>query len=206
MLNLTKDDKLDLVKSDGSKLTNFCVGANWGAIVKSGTFGFGTTKEKVDLDLSAALFAANNQLMDAVTYQKLRSTDGAMIHSGDDRGGDDENDGIDNEVISVNLNGLDSQITQIVFFLNNFSQQDFARIPYAHIRLYESESWDRPKSVKSIFATFNVSKDPKFAGHVSMVMGKLYKRNGEWKFQTIGEPTRDTSKEQTIRTIAQRFL
>ena len=50
MLNLTKGDKLDLVKNDGSKLTNFCVGLNWGAIVKSGMFGFGTTKEAVDLD------------------------------------------------------------------------------------------------------------------------------------------------------------
>ena len=205
MLNLTKDDKLDLVKSDGSKLTNFCVGANWGAIVKSGTFGFGTTKEPVDLDLSAALFAANNQLIELIYFaeKNLVSSDGSIRHSGDDVIGDTGgDDGLDNEVITVNLNQLSAGVDKIVFILNSYQGQDFAIVPYAQIRLYEGT----PKQPKSIFAQFEVSKDPKFAGHVSMVLGKLYKRNNEWKFQTIGEPTRDRTLQETVQTVTQRFL
>ena len=203
MLNLTKGDKLDLVKNDGSKLTNFCIGLNWGAIVKKGTFGFGTTKEAVDLDASVALFAANNQPIDVISFQKLQSYDGAVIHSGDDRVGDtDGDDGLDNEVISVNLSLLNPGVDKIVFFLNSFLGHDFAVVPYAHIRLYEGT----PERVQSVFAKFDVAKEAKFAGHVSMVMGKLYKRNDHWKFETIGEPTKDRSLPETVQTIMQRFL
>lgn len=203
MLNLTKGDKLDLVKNDGSKLTNFCVGLNWGAIVKSGVFGFGTTKEPVDLDASVALFAPNNQLIEVVYFGKLMSSDGAIKHSGDDLVGDtDGDDGLDNEIISVNLTQLNIGVDKIVFILNSYRGHDFAIVPYAHIRLYEGT----PNRVNSVFAKFDVSKDPKFAGHVSMVMGKLYRRNNEWKFETIGEPTRDRTLQDTIRTVIQRFL
>jgi tellurium resistance protein TerZ len=203
MLNLTKGDKLDLVKNDGSKLTNFCVGLNWGAIVKSGMFGFGTTKEAVDLDASVALFAANNQPIDVVYFGKLISSDDAIKHSGDDRVGDtDGDDGLDNEIITINLNQLSPGVDKIVFILNSFQGHDFAIVPYAHIRLYEGT----PDRVQSVFAKFDVSKDPKFAGHISMIMGKLYKRNNEWKFETIGEPTRDRALKDTITTVMQKFL
>lgn len=203
MLNLTKGDKLDLIKNDGSKLTNFCVGLNWGAIVKSGMFGFGTTKEPVDLDASAALFAANNQPIEVVYFGQLVSSDGAIRHSGDDLVGDtDGDDGLDNEIISLNLNLLTPGVDKIVFILNSFRGHDFSIVPYAHIRLYEGT----PNHVQSVFAKFDLSKDPKFAGHVSMVMGKLYKRNGQWKFESIGEPTRDRTLQDTISTVMQRFL
>ena len=203
MLNLTKGDKPDLIKNDGSKLTNFCVGLNWGAIVKSGMFGFGTTKEPVDLDASAALFAANNQPIEVVYFGQLVSSDGAIRHSGDDLVGDtDGDDGLDNEIISLNLNLLTPGVDKIVFILNSFRGHDFSIVPYAHIRLYEGT----PNHVQSVFAKFDLSKDPKFAGHVSMVMGKLYKRNGQWKFESIGEPTRDRTLQDTISTVMQRFL
>ena len=53
-INLQKGQKIDLRKDSGEKLTNFCVGVNWGAIEtnKPGLFGFGSKKviEDVDLD------------------------------------------------------------------------------------------------------------------------------------------------------------
>jgi tellurium resistance protein TerZ len=39
-----------------------------------------------------------------------------------------------------------------------------------------------------------------------MIMGKLYKRNGEWKFSAIGEPTQDKKLQQTIKTIKEKYL
>ena len=35
-INLSKGQKIDLRKESGSELTNFCVGANWGAIETKG--------------------------------------------------------------------------------------------------------------------------------------------------------------------------
>jgi tellurium resistance protein TerZ len=39
-----------------------------------------------------------------------------------------------------------------------------------------------------------------------MVMGVFYKRNGEWKFNAIGDPTADRKLEQTIQTVQMNYL
>jgi tellurium resistance protein TerZ len=145
-------------------------------------FGFGSNKEGVDLDASAVLFASNNQVIDVIYFGKLISSDGAVKHSGDDLIGDtDGDDGLDNEIITVNLNLLNPGVDKIVFLLNSYKGQDFATIPFANIRLYEGT----PDRVQSVFAKFDIAKDPKFAGNVSMVIEKLYKKNNQWKFETI---------------------
>jgi tellurium resistance protein TerZ len=198
-VNLVKGQKISLKKENGNSLTSFCVGANWGKIEKRGFFG-GLKKEAVDLDLSVALFDSNKNLVDVVYYGNLQVS--GVKHSGDDLVGDDEDDGLDNEVIQVNLPQLNPNVEQIVFILNSFKGQDFATIPYASIRLYEGT----PDRVNEVFATYEVAKEPQFAGYVSMVLGKLYKRNGEWKFSAIGEPTKDRKLQDTINTVAQKYL
>jgi tellurium resistance protein TerZ len=40
-----------------------------------------------------------------------------------DKGGDDD---LDNEIITVDLTELDSNVAQIFFFLNNVGQEDFS--------------------------------------------------------------------------------
>ena len=58
-INLQKGQKINLEKNNGSKLTDFCVGCNWGAITKRGGFlGIGKQTIDVDLDLSCAMFVA----------------------------------------------------------------------------------------------------------------------------------------------------
>ena len=198
-VNLVKGQKINLKKDDGSALNSFCVGANWGAIEKKGFFG--TKKVAVDLDLSAALFDSNKNLAGVVYFGELQAP--GIKHSGDDLTGDiDGDDGLDNEVIEVNLSQIPANIEQVVFILNSYKGQDFATIPYASIRLYEGT----PDRVNEVFATYEVAKEPQFAGYVSMVLGKLYKRNGEWKFSAIGEPTKDRKLQDTINSVAQRYL
>lgn len=43
-INLTKGQRINLEKSNGTKLQNVCVGINWGAIEKKGLFGLSKTK------------------------------------------------------------------------------------------------------------------------------------------------------------------
>ncbi|MEA3316106.1 MAG: TerD family protein [Campylobacterota bacterium] len=199
-VSLVKGQKISLEKSDGSKLNNFCVGANWGAIATKGFFG-GDKKKAVDLDLSIGLFDANKNLANIVYFGRLE--DSGIKHSGDDRTGDvDGDDGLDNEVISINLSQISSNVEQIVFVLNSYEGDDFATIPFASIRLYEGT----PSSVSSVVAKFDIASDSKFSGHVSMILGKLYRRNGEWKFSAIGEPTTDKKLEQTLESVKNKFL
>ena len=199
---LEKGQRINLEKSNGSKLTNICVGVNWGAIVKTGWFGIKST-EAVDLDASCAEFDASGNVIDQVWFRHLNSNDGAIKHSGDDLTGDtDGDDGLDNEVITVDLTKLNPKVEKIAFVLNSFRGQDFKTIPFASIRIYEGT----PTSVKEVFATYDVANDAAFAGSVSMVMGVFYKSNGEWKFNPIGEPTKDRTFEQTLETVKQRYL
>lgn len=201
-INLTKGQRINLKKENGTTLQNICVGVNWGAIEKKGWFG-GTSKEAVDLDASCVLYDSAKNIIDTVYFGHLKSKDGAVKHSGDDLTGDmDGDDGLDNEIITLDFSKLNTSVEHVAFVLNSFRGHDFGTIPFASIRIYEGT----PTRVNEVFATYNIAKEHGFSGHVSMVMGVFYKRNNEWKFNAIGEPTRDRKLEETIRTVQQNYL
>lgn len=200
-INLEKGQRINLEKSNGSKLQNICVGVNWGAIEKKGFFG--TKKEPVDLDASCAVYDEKKNHIDSVNFRKLISNDRAIKHSGDDLTGDlNGDDGLDNEVITLDFTQLTPAANHVAFFINSFRGQDFKDIPFASIRIYEGT----PTRVSQEFARFDIANDASFAGNVSMVLGVFYKRNDEWKFSAVGVPTNDKKLEQTIVTIQQNHL
>jgi tellurium resistance protein TerZ len=200
-INLEKGQRINLEKSNGSKLQNICVGVNWGAIEKKGFFG--TKKEAVDLDASCAVYDDKKNHIDSVNFKKLVSSDRAIKHSGDDLTGDmNGDDGLDNEVITLDFSQLTPAANHVAFFINSFRGQDFKDIPFASIRIYEGT----PTKVSQEFARFDIANDASFAGNVSMVLGVFYKRNDEWKFSAVGVPTSDKKLEQTIVTIQQNHL
>lgn len=217
-INLTKGQKIDLRKASGDKLTNFCIGVNWGAIQKKGFLGLSTKNIDVDLDLSCILIDDNNNLCDHIyspLYNievlqqfglpkgKLLSNDGALRHTGDDLAGDKGgDDGLDNEIITVDLTKVSPAVSKIFFFLNNVGDEDFSQIPYAKIRMFEGT----PTRVNSVFADYNVSAESVYTGKKALIMAKLYKRNDEWKFDAIGDPTDDVFLGQTIHRIAKNYL
>ena len=200
-ISLVKGQKISLEKN-GVGLQKICVGINWGAIETKGFFG-GSKKKAVDLDASCALFDANGQLVDTVYYGKLRSTDGSILHSGDDTKGDlDGDDGLDNEVIVLNLASVPAGVDKVIFILNSYQGQDFGDIPFATIRIYEGT----PSSVVSVLASFNIAQDPKYKGFVSMIMARLYRHSGQWKFAALGDPIKDKKLEECLKTVAQHYL
>lgn len=220
-IRLEKGQRINLEKGEGNALKQFCVGCNWGAIVhtKKGLLGLLNTKvnQDVDLDLSCVVLDSAGKLIDYIyspAYRrdflssygrkpgKMDSNDGAMHHSGDDRKGDqEENDGLDNEVITVNLDTVDPRADQIFFFLNNVGPEDFSQIPYASIRMYEGS----PSRVKEIFAAYDVAATPAYAGRRALIMGKLYKRDGKWRFAAIGDATDDANLCETIERIEKSY-
>lgn len=167
-IRLEKGQRINLEKDNGAKLTNFCVGCNWGAITveKTGFLGFGTKKEEldVDVDLSCVMTDRKGLLVDTLyspLYKKEFfkaaglpvgkdwSADKSMYHTPDDTEGDKGgDDGLDNEIITVNLTKVNPIIDQIFFFLNIYRpiNIDFQKIPYVAIRMYEGT----PEKVKSV--------------------------------------------------------
>jgi tellurium resistance protein TerZ len=217
-IKLEKGQRINLEKGSGAKLTNFCVGCNWGAITKKAFFGLTTTTVDVDLDLSCLLFNEKGEVVDHIwsplynlgkiglPQGKLDSNDRALHHTGDDLTGDqDGDDGLDNEIITVDLARVSSNVNSIVFFLNIYNnndyQGDFSGIPYASIRMYEGT----PTKVKEVFAQYDVATKTDCVGKRALVMGKLYRRNGEWKFAAIGDAFEDRSIALTIARVAKDY-
>ena len=137
---------------------------------------------------------------------KLDSLDRALHHTGDDLTGDqDGDDGLDNEIITVDLARVNPTVQSIVFFLNIYNnddyQGDFSGIPYASIRMYEGT----PSKVREVFAQYDVATRTDCAGMRGLVMGKLYRRNGDWKFAAIGDAFPDRSIVNTIARVMKDF-
>lgn len=217
---LEKGQRINLEKGTGSKLTSFCVGCNWGAIVKKSFFGLISSNVDVDLDLSCLMFDAEGKPIDYIyspLYRfadhklglpngKVDSIDHALHHTGDDQAGDQNgDDGLDNEIITVDLTRVSQQTNTIVFFLNIYNNDeftgDFSEIPYASIRMYEGTA----TKVRSVFAQYDVATKENCRGMRALVMGKLYRRNGEWKFAAIGDAFEDKSIIQTIYRVMKTY-
>jgi len=84
---------------------------------------------------------------------------------------------------------------------NNDYQGDFSGIPYASIRMYEGT----PTKVNEVFAQYDVATKTDCVGKRALVMGKLYRRNGEWKFGAIGDAFEDRSIAFTIARVAKDY-
>jgi tellurium resistance protein TerZ len=194
-INLIKGQKINLQKGGGGALTKFCAGANWGAL---------PTGQSVDLDLYVASFDGNKNTVEIIGFgERWKSSTGAMNHSGDDTSGDvGGDDGLDNEIVTVDLSKLQPNVEKIAVFLTSFRGQDFAIVPHASIRIYEGSN----TQVTNVVAKYDIGKDATFAGHVVMVMGLFYKHNGEWKFNAIGTPTKDRTYKDAVSTIKSKFL
>jgi len=202
-INLIKGQKIDLKKTNGGSLKSICLGLNWGAIQKRNGIFAKVTIEAVDLDASCAVFDKNKNLIDVICFANLNSANYSIKHSGDDQVGDTNgDDGLDNEIIYVDLNNLAHNVEQIIFFLNSYKGHDFAIIPFASIRVYTGSF----EKIEEVIAKFDVAKNAKFANHKSMIMGKVYKKDNKWKFSAIGEPTKDIKLEDTILTIMRSYL
>ena len=229
-INLEKGQRINLEKDGGQKLTNFCVGCNWGAIVtkvevvdSEGFLGIGRKTHwsdreiDVDVDLSCIMTDSNGKLVDTLYSPQFResyftnrglpagkdwSVDKAMYHTPDDTQGDKGgDDGLDNEIITVDLSKVNPSIEQIIFFLNIYrpTNVDFQQIPYVAIRMFEGT----PQKVNSVFAKYDVAKDSKFDGMDALIMGKLFRNNGEWSFAAIGDAFND---KHDMRNTINRIL
>ena len=195
-INLTKGGRVNLSKDEnGQSLSTIFFGANWGAIHKSGFLGLGGHIESVDLDATAVMLDANKNKLDHVYFGQRTSHDGSIHHSGDDLVGDTNgDDGMDNEVISVNLDRVDPNVQYVAFILNSYRHHKFDEIPYMGLRIYATNNnrpVSHPSDTPNVLATYNLANDngdneSTFQGREAIILGYAYRKDGEWKFKATG--------------------
>ena len=193
-INLQKGQKIDLTKG-GTGLKHIMVGLGWDEAQQSSSGGFlGLFKSKpqdIDCDASAILCDANGKYMDLVYYRNLQLSNGSIVHQGDNLTG--AGDG-DDEQITVDLANITNNVEKIIFVVNIFDcisrKQDFGLIKNAYIRLVD-------ESTGKEICKYNLSDD--YVGKTAMVFAEVYKKDGEWKFNAIGQGTNDTSISELTR-------
>lgn len=171
-VNLSKGQRISLDKDLAPGLSQVALGLGWGQREKKGLFG--TKHIDVDLDASCLLFA-NAELVDVVWFKQLRSGDGAVVHTGDDRAGGGNGD---NETIMVALEQLPRRVDTLIFTVNSFLNDSFQGIPNARCRLLNAKT-------NQELARFNLTLDG--GNHTGMVMAKLYLQSNSWHMQAIGD-------------------
>jgi tellurium resistance protein TerZ len=173
-VNLSKGQKISLDKEAGGALSKITMGLGWDAVKSKGFFGFGAKTEAIDLDASCVLFDEANRPVDTVWFRQLKSRDGSVAHTGDNRTG--AGDG-DDEQINVDLNAVPAGVKSLVFTVNSFTGQNFSQVENAYCRIINAVNGQE-------VARFNLSVQ---GAHTAQIMAKLYRHNGEWKMHAIGE-------------------
>ncbi|MDO9423102.1 MAG: TerD family protein [Methylobacter sp.] len=179
-INLQKGQKISLSKESGDALSKVVMGLGWdakqapsGGILK-GLFGGGGKSDAIDLDASCVLFDDQNKVVDIIYFGQLKSRDGSILHTGDNRTG--AGDG-DDEQIKVDLDKVPANVKSLVFTVNSFSGETFDQIENAYCRIVDSSN-------NSEIARYTLSSQ---GSHTAQIMTKIYRHNGEWKMHAIGE-------------------
>lgn len=191
-VNLQKGQKISLEKEAGGALSRVTMGLGWDVAKKGGFFGFGGKGDAVDLDASVVLFDDANRPVDVVWFRQLKSRDGSVMHTGDNRTG--AGDG-DDEQIVVDLRTVPANVKSLVFTVNSFTGQNFSTVQNAYCRLLDTGS-------NKEIARYDLSVQ---GSHTAQIMAKLYRHNGEWKMHAIGENASGRTFDDLMPLIAQQL-
>jgi len=177
-INLQKGQKISLSKESGDALSKVVMGLGWdakktGGGMLKGMFGGGNSAS-IDLDASCVLFNDQNTVVDIVYFGQLKSRDGSILHTGDNRTG--EGDGDDEQII-VDLDKIPETVKSLVFTVSSYTGQTFDTVENAYCRIVDNSN-------KNEIARYTLSAQ---GSHTAQIMAKLYRHNGEWKMHAIGE-------------------
>jgi len=140
------------------------------------------TTDNCEMDVSVFMLGADGKIPDEkyfVFYNNVRSLDESLHHLGNQKTG---HDGRDRETIDVDLNKINSSIQEIIFVVTiheaQSKNQNFSQINNAFIRIYNSET-------DTEVVCYNLKDN--FIQETAVEFGRLYKKDGKWKFQAVGQ-------------------
>lgn len=175
-VNLSKGSKVSLAKAAADAgvtgLTKVVIGLGWNTNRYDGGSSF-------DLDASAFMTKSNGKVRgdnDFIFYGN-QNGDG-VTHSGDNRTG--EGDG-DDEQIVVDLTAVPEEIEKIAFTVTIYDaesrNQNFGMVEESYIRVID-------EATGTELIRYDLGED--YSIETAVVVGELYRNNGEWKFNAIG--------------------
>lgn len=168
MINLEKGQRVAI------ELPKFNIGLGWDTNCSD-------TGSAFDLDASAFIMGENHKILADeyfVFYNNLVSPDGSVEHTGDNLTGEGEGD---DESIKIDLSKIDPRATEICIVVTIHKaeerRQNFGQVRNSFIRIYNPDSGEE-------LARYDLEED--FSIETAVEFGRIYKKNGQWKFEAIG--------------------
>jgi tellurium resistance protein TerD len=172
-VSLGKGGNVSLSKEDPG-LTKILIGLGWDTRATDGT--------DFDLDASAFLLVAAEKVRgddDFIFYNNLKSTDGSVEHTGDNRTG--EGDG-DDEALKVDLSRVPADVQKVAIAVTihdaEARRQNFGMVANAFIRVVNDIT-------QREIVRYDLTEDA--STETAMVFGEVYRHNAEWKFRAVGQ-------------------
>lgn len=172
-LSLQKGGNISLSKQDAN-LQRIVVGLGWDPRSTDG--------QQFDLDASAFLLTSAGRVrgdQDFIFYNQLRSADGSVEHTGDNRDG--QGDG-DDESIKINLARVPADIDKIAVTVTidqaDQRRQSFGQVGGAFIRIVNEDNGQE-------LTRYDLGED--FSTETAVIFGEVYRYSGEWKFRAVGQ-------------------
>jgi len=157
----------------------FTIGLGWDANQT-------TTGQAFDLDASVFLLGSNKKLVSDnhfVFYNNLESPDKSVIHQGDNLTGDGDGD---DEQINIDLTKIDSAVQEIIAVVTIFDaetrKQNFGQVRNSFIRIFNTDTNEE---------ILKYELDEDFSIETAVEFGRIYQKNGEWKFEAVGNGQRE---------------
>jgi tellurium resistance protein TerD len=172
-ISLQKGGNVNLSK-ENPNLSKVIVGLGWDPRATDGA--------AFDLDASGFLQKNDGKVRgdaDFVFYNNLKSTDGSVVHLGDNTTGQGEGD---DERLTVDLSKVPADIDKISFCVTihdaEARKQNFGMVGKAFIRCVDANG-------EKELARYDLSEDS--STETAMIFGELYRAGADWKFKAVGQ-------------------
>ncbi|MEJ2882198.1 TerD family protein [Pedobacter sp. GR22-6] len=166
-INLQKGQRENL------KAPKFTIGLGWDTNRSASGYDF-------DLDASVFMLGEDKRLIADeyfVFYNNLSSPDGALLHTGDNLTGEGEGD---DEAINVDLTIVNPAVTELCIVVTIHEavarRHNFGQVKNSFVRIIDTDGEE--------IMRYELEED--FSIETSVEFGRIYRRNGEWKFEAVG--------------------
>jgi len=172
-ISLQKGGNVNLSK-EAPGLTKMILGLGWDTRSTDGA--------EFDLDGTVFLLKTDGKVrndLDMIFYNNMKSPDGSVAHSGDNRTG--AGDG-DDESLTVDLSmvpaGVDKISVCVTIHDAQIRNQNFGMVSNAFVRCINANG-------NTEIARYDLSEDS--STETAMIFGEIYRNGPDWKFKAVGQ-------------------
>ncbi|MCX8523353.1 TerD family protein [Chryseobacterium formosus] len=193
---LEKSQIINMFEDSKSNNASYSFGINWGKVEmqKRNFLGIKTKKvaSDIDLDFTCVMFDSQKKAIDWIyspkynswliqnnfPLGKFQSKDGAFKHHDDTSNEDSEH----KKVINVNPEKISEEVYTVFFYLNidvkKTKQTDFSLVDSIELKINHPE-------IDKTLSEFKIQPNSNKKNKGTLVLGKLYRENGTWKFMAM---------------------